>query len=105
MSNEFSYVWLLPLLEKPFEAAAIDLPDSVKILQKKHTLPAQISLQQLVLTALASHSEYWAGLALQWLEDGFPLDFELTEMLAFCAENKALPQSHRHRARRLAYAK
>lgn len=105
MSNEFSYVWLFPLLEKPFEAAAIELPDAVRILQKKYTLPAEISLQPLVLTALVSHSEYWAGLALQWLEDGFPLDFELTETLAFCAENKAIPQSLRHKARRLAHRK
>jgi len=103
MSEEFSYVWLLPLLEKPFEVAERDLPDAASTLRKKYTLPAEIALQPLVVTALTSHSEYWAGLALRWLEDGFPLDLELTQLLAHCAENRILPQSHRHRARKLAY--
>ncbi|TWC06432.1 MULTISPECIES: hypothetical protein [unclassified Pseudomonas] len=102
MSDEFSYVWLLPLLEKPFEVAALDLPDAVKTLGIKYTLPTEIALQPLVVTALASHSKYWAGLALRWLEEGFPLDLELSQLLAHCAENRALPQSHRHRACKLA---
>jgi hypothetical protein len=101
MNEEFSYVWLLPLLEKPFETAALDLPDAVKTLGKKYTLPADIALQPLVITALMSHSEYWSGLALKWLEDGFPIDIPLTALLAHCAEDKTLSQSRRHRARRL----
>ncbi|TVT85882.1 hypothetical protein [Pseudomonas sp. H3(2019)] len=101
MNEEFSYVWLLPLLEKPFETAALDLPDAVRALSKKYTLPADIVLQPLVITALTSHSEYWSGLALKWLEDGFPIDVELTALLAHCAEDKMLSQSRRHRARRL----
>ena len=101
MNEEFSYVWLLPLLEKPFETAALDLPDAVRALSKKYTLPADIALQPLVITALTSHSEYWSGLALKWLEDGFPVDIALTELLAHCAEDKTLSQSRRHRARRL----
>lgn len=105
MNDEFSYVWLLPLLEKPFETAALDLPDAVRALGKKYTLPTEIALQPLVITALTSQSEYWAGLALKWLEDGFPIDFELTGLLAHCAENQTLSQSRRHRARRLAYRK
>jgi hypothetical protein len=101
MNEEFSYVWLLPLLEKPFETAALDLPDAVGALSEKYTLPAGIALQPLVITALTSHSEYWSGLALKWLEDGFPLDGELTALLARCTEDKTLSQSRRHRARRL----
>jgi len=34
MNEEFSYVWLLPLLEKPFETAALDLPDAASALSK-----------------------------------------------------------------------
>ncbi|MGN2409359.1 hypothetical protein ACTACD_26745 [Pseudomonas syringae] len=101
MNEEFSYVWLLPLLEKPFETAALDLPDAVGALSEKYTLPAGIALQPLVMTALTSHSEYWSWLALKWLEDGFPLDVELTAVLARCTEDKTLSQSRRHRARRL----
>lgn len=101
MNEEFSYVWLLPLLEKPFETAALDLPDTVGVLSGKYTLPAGIALQPLVITALTSHSEYWSGLALKWLEDGFPIDVELTTLLAHCTEDQTLSQSRRHRARRL----
>ncbi|MFK3602424.1 MAG: hypothetical protein WBM22_26025 [Pseudomonas fluorescens] len=101
MNEEFSYVWLLPLLEKPFETAALDLHDAVRALSKKYMLPADIALQPLVITALMSHSEYWSGLALKWLEDGFPIDIPLNALLAHCAEDKTLSQSRRHRARRL----
>jgi hypothetical protein len=62
---------LLPLLEKPFETAALDLPDAIRVLGEKYTLPADIALRSLVITALRSHSEYWSGLALKWLEDAF----------------------------------
>jgi hypothetical protein len=101
MIEEFSYVWLLPLLEKPLETAALDLSDAVRALGEKHTLPADIALQPLLIIALTSHSEYWPGLALKWLEDGFPMDAELTAVLAHCVEDKTLSQSDRHRARRL----
>lgn len=101
MSDEFTYVWLLPLLEKPEREAAQELTRSVKILGEKYTLPSNIALQPLVVTALTSHSDYWSGLALTWLEDGFPLDPELTTLLAHSAENRTLSQSRRHRARKL----
>jgi hypothetical protein len=101
MNEEFSYVWLLPLLEKPFETAALDLPDAVSALSEKYTLPADVAFQPLVILALMSHSEYWSGLALKWLEDGFPIDVELNALLAHCAEDKTLSQSRRLRARRL----
>ncbi|MCQ3032650.1 hypothetical protein NLO88_18525 [Pseudomonas syringae] len=102
MNEDFSYVWLLPLLEKPFETAALDLPDAITALSKKYTLPTDIALQPLVITALTSHSEYWSGLALKWLEDGFPIDITLAAFLVHCADDKTLSQSCRHRARRLA---
>lgn len=101
MNEEFSYVWLLPLLEKPFETAVLDLPDAVSALSERYTLPADVAFQPLLITALTSHSEYWSGLALKWLEDGFPRDVELNALLAHCAEDKTLSQSRRHRARRL----
>lgn len=102
MSNAFSYVWLLPLLEKPYEAVALDLPGAIGALRIKRALPTEIALRQLLVTALESHSEYWAGLALQWLEQGFPQDPKLTELLMHCSESRTLSQSDRHKARRLA---
>lgn len=101
MNEEFSYVCVLPLLEKPFEIAALDLPNIASTLGKRYTLPADLALQPLVITALASHSEYWSDLALKWLEDGFPIDVTLATLLAHCTEDKTMSQSRRHRARRL----
>lgn len=102
MKEEFTYVWLLPLLEKPLEQAAQQLPRAVKTLEEKYILPDDITLQPLVITALMSHSDYWSGLALKWLEDGFPMDAELTTLLTHSVEDRTLSQSRRHRARRLA---
>ncbi len=101
MNEEFSDVWLLPLLEKPFETAVLDFPQTLGAFSEKYTLPAAITLQSVVIIALTSHSEYWSGLALKWLEDGFPIDVELIALLSQCAEDKTLSQSRRHRARRL----
>lgn len=102
MSEDFTYVWLLPLLEKPLEEAAQELPRAVKALGEKYTLPADIALQPLVITGLTSHSDYWSGLAFKWLEDGFPTDPELIMLLTHSAEDRTLSQSRRHRARKLA---
>ncbi|MCB2254171.1 hypothetical protein KTQ74_19845 [Pseudomonas chlororaphis] len=102
MSNVFSSVWLLPLLEKPYEAVALNLPDAIRALRIERALPTEIALRQLLVTALESHSEYWVGLALQWLEQGFPQDPKLTELLMHCSESRTLPQSDCHKARRLA---
>ncbi|MGY3295631.1 hypothetical protein ACVWY1_000049 [Pseudomonas sp. TE6288] len=101
MKEAFTYVWLLPLLEKPLEQAAQQLPRALKALGEKYILPADITLHPLVVTALMSHSDYWAGLALKWLEDGFPMDPELTTLLTHSAEDRTLSQSRRHKARRL----
>ncbi len=102
MSEDFTYVWLLPLLEKPLEEGAQELPGAIKALGERCTLPADIALQPLVVTALTSHSDYWSGLALKWLEDGFPMDPELTTLLVQSTEDRTLSQSQRHRARKLA---
>ncbi len=102
MSEDFTYVWLLPLLEKPLGEGAQELPRAIKALGEKCILPGDIALQPLVVTALTSHSDYWSGLALKWLEDGFPMDPELTTLLIQSSEDRTLSQSRRHRARKLA---
>lgn len=102
MSGDFTYVWLLPLLEKPLGQGTQELPRAIKALGEKCILPGDIALQPLVVTALTSHSDYWSGLALKWLEDGFPMDPELKTLLIQSSEDRTLSQSRRHRARKLA---
>lgn len=97
MSQHFSYVWLLPLLESPYEPVATNLPGALAGLGIEHPLPEPIDLRQLLLTALESDSEYWSQRALMWLEEGFPLDSDLCETLLRQVSRKVFSQSIRHR--------
>jgi hypothetical protein len=85
---------LLPFLERPYrevtEAVAARKP------------PGQPDLPwvEIVRLALTWRTEYWAGLALGWLEDGFPADGLLDE-LAAVKDASWRPQPLRHRALRI----
>ncbi|GAA1857065.1 hypothetical protein GCM10009687_25240 [Asanoa iriomotensis] len=84
-------LWLLPLLERP--------PDEVtgafaEAQADESFVPA------LLRFAVESRSDYWAGLALRWLETGYPAT-ALTSTLATLKDSRTQPQSVRHRALRL----
>ena len=76
---------LLPL-EQPYSSASHD------------TLIARES----VVVGLTSGMDYWAGLAIGWIEAGLPTDAELVELLLGIARRRAVPQRLRHRAFALA---
>ncbi|WP_265532891.1 hypothetical protein [Pseudomonas saponiphila] len=97
MSQHWCYVWLLPLLESPYESVAANLPGALAERDIKHPPPQAVDLRQLLLTALESDSEYWAQRAVIWLESGFPLDRELCETLLHQVSRKRFSQSIRHR--------
>ncbi|GAB7529183.1 hypothetical protein PS3A_15920 [Pseudomonas sp. 3A(2025)] len=98
MTLHFSYVWLLPLLEKPYDAVKLDLPVALSALKIKSALPAKVSLRQVLVTALESDSDYWFQRAIKWLDEGFPVDDDLAELLLHCSSRKVLSQSIRHSA-------
>src|SRR5450830_153879 len=98
MTLRFSYVWLLPLLEKPYQSVKLDLSAALSALEIKRPLPVEISLHELLVTALESDSEYWPQLAIKWLDEGFPVDHNLSELLLQCSSRKTLSQSIRHAA-------
>jgi len=102
MSLRFSYVWLLPLLEKSYGTVKQNLSVAVSTLGIKSSIPEEISLSQLLVTALESDSEYWSQLAIKWLDDGFPVDQKLSELLLQCSSQKVLSQSFRRKAFRIA---
>jgi hypothetical protein len=84
-------LWLLPLLEKsPAEVEEAVTPGGIR----------GGLLSALVRFALSSGSNYWAGLALGWIEAGFPVADVLDELLA-TRDSVARPQPIRHRALRL----
>lgn len=45
---------------------------------------------------------YWPELALAWLEDGVPMDYEIARVLVRIADTKTFPQNLRHRSATLA---
>jgi hypothetical protein len=44
---------------------------------------------------------YWQGLAVEWIEQGGPIDAELVEFLNVIATTDKLSQELRHKARRI----
>ena len=84
-------LWLLPLLERPPEVVA---PGIAAIADGTELLSA------LVRSALESASQYWASMALRWLEAGYPVE-EFANILAALKDSPLQTQSVRHRALRL----
>jgi hypothetical protein len=74
----------LPDLEHPFEPSAGRPYDPV----------------ELVRFALAWPTDYWPGLALNWLDEGVPAT-DLVEELGVFEQERRRPQAQRHQARRL----
>lgn len=68
------YVPLLPLLELPRLEVADGLRQAFNDSGLSNAEFEHVSLRDLVVFALRSESEHWAGLAVRWLTDGFPID-------------------------------
>ena len=80
-----SLIGLLPVLEHShLEAQAFE---SAGLLR----------LPELVVFALKEGSAYWAGLALNWLEAGFPFSECIKTELLFASQRPELDQATRHR--------
>jgi hypothetical protein len=61
-----------------------------------------VSLKQLVIFALQSHSPHWADLAVGWLQQGFAMDNEIVQVIDTLSSNKVIHQNTRHKAFSLA---
>ncbi|MFI6030842.1 hypothetical protein [Amycolatopsis magusensis] len=85
--------WLLPVLERPWRhVAALPLPALAP------TPPWEDVLR--VAIGWPSTSGYWQSKALEWFEDGWPLD-GFHGLLGELKDAPGTPQSVRHRALRL----
>jgi len=81
-----SLIGLLPVLEHGhLEAQAFENVEALR-------------LTDLVTFAVKEGSAYWAGLALSWLEAGFPIPVSLRSELLLVSQRSTLDQSLRHRA-------
>lgn len=72
--GRMGYLPLLPLLELPHREAADDLRQAFSDSGLSDSEFERVSLRDLVVFALRSESDYWAGLAVRWLADGYPID-------------------------------
>ncbi|WP_367351805.1 hypothetical protein [Achromobacter animicus] len=54
----------------------------------------------MVVEGLAPHwfSDHWPSLAIAWLEEGFPIDAEIADLLEAASNDKARSQQVRHKA-------
>lgn len=75
--QRMGYTALLPLLRLPYRGVLGQLPKALADACACPDVASQISPSALVSFALRSQSEFWAGLAIRWLSDGFPIDPEI----------------------------
>lgn len=59
---------------------------------------ADIDCRASLMAGLGWVTDYWIDLALNWIEQEYPLDIEIVEMLEAISSRKELPQKTRHRA-------
>ena len=81
-------LWLLPLLER---APDVVVPGIAAIESGGELMSA------LLRSALGSASQYWASMALRWLEAGYPVE-EFANILAALKDSPLQTQPVRHRA-------
>lgn len=85
---------LLPLLEYSY-------PNGSELLVKKNFLE-QANLESLIKYALNwPTSGGWSLLAIEWLENGFPINSALARSLLAYSKNKKYSQNERQRAQKL----
>ncbi|QNM97605.1 hypothetical protein [Chitinimonas koreensis] len=65
-------------------------------------IPVNESPEHVLLAGLGSQTDYWASLAINWLEQGAPMSYAVAKELKALSARTAYAQSLRHRAFALA---
>jgi hypothetical protein len=94
--RRMGYVPLLPLLELSHRDVAQSLRQSFREAGLREADFERISLRDLLVFALRSESNYWVGLAVRWLADGFPIDEAIVRAGDEMVESKRGTQADRH---------
>ena len=90
------YVPFLPLLELPHTQVTDELRSAFLANGLTDADYQSVSLSELVAFAIRSSSNYWLGLAVRWLEDGFPLDETIAQACDEMITTKRGSQAERH---------
>lgn len=99
--SRMGYLPLLPLLELSHREVEQVLRQSFHDLGLSDADFERISLRDLVVFALRSESDYWTGLAVRWLADGFQIDEAVVRAGDEMIKAKCSTQSNRHTLFRL----
>jgi len=87
---------LFPLLELPHREVAEGLRQTFCDFGLSEADFQNVSLRDLVVCALRSESDYWFGLAIRWLADGFPIDETVARVGDEMVTAKRGTQADRH---------
>jgi hypothetical protein len=94
--RRMGYMPLLPLLERPHPEVADGLREAFHASGLGEEDFESVSLHHLVAYALESKSNYWAGLAVRWLADGFSMSEAVVRAGSKMVEAKRGTQADRH---------
>jgi hypothetical protein len=92
---------LLPLLELSYPEAVTSIQQSLNQAGVNLNLLNTFPFNDILYLALNWETEYWASLAVKWLENGYPVSEEFVSCLKMWQEEKKHSQALRHRAGRL----
>jgi hypothetical protein len=92
---------LLPLLELSYSESVTSIQHGLDQAGVNPNLLSTFPFNHILYLALNWEREYWAALAVKWLEDGYPISEEFLDRLKMWQKEKKLSQALRHRAGRL----
>lgn len=84
----------LPILESAWP----EMRRQVDIARKDLRIQESFPFESLVLYALQWPTDYWPGLVVDWIAQGFPTSESVLQGLQLIASKKYFPQRLRHRA-------
>jgi hypothetical protein len=102
MKKEVMHPGLLLLLERPYPEVAEDATNAIAFLDIPGVIPDKTRLREVVITAFESGMDYWASLAIEWLDAGQPVDEAIAGTLNSVASAKWASQHTRQAAFRIA---
>ncbi len=94
-------VFLLPALERPYSEIVELIQTSLETLQLSPQLIEWFPVEEIIILGLTGGLDYWADLALNWLEV-FPPNQRIVDALRNTTNAKWASQGVRQRAQRLA---
>lgn len=92
---------LLPLLELTYTTSCNMIYEGLQQASLGRELLQTFPFSNVLQLALNWKTEYWASLAVKWLESGYPISVELLSCLEKLQNKKEFSQQLRHRAMRL----